>query len=433
MNELELEDIIKILEGFTERPSLELKNKSKKLKLSHEKFDQKWTILKSSLEKMIKEINKLSFENTTYYNDNYFEVLIKLELDNSPRRYRYHDMINQGFSLNDTSNQIRYTISKASDNYMVTLLNKVITETDLTIKELTRLMPSHILQRRISENDNLTFFDFMKLNMPYLNTLKIESSKFKSLNDFNNFCNSFLFQISYNLNMPILEVKTIDEVFSPRKLAYSRIRGSKIEDIEVPKRKYSADLLYHYQMALSSESPFLKYISFYHILEHFFEKIYHDDLVESLQDKITRPDFSHKKEKDINELIKLISKKLKVKNDTYDINEQEALELTIKQHVDINNILNILNSIDSNLIDYYKNTEVSFSKGKRVDLSFSNHDKIFENLARRIYQTRNSIVHSKESDKSKYIPFRDDKELDKEVILMRYIAEEVLIATSEEL
>lgn len=432
MNKLLLEDIIKILEGFTQRPSLSLKHKSKKIKLSADRFDKSWTILKLDLEKMIKDINKMSIDNTVYYDDTYFEVLIKSELD-SPRRYRYHDMVSNGFKLDDTSNNIRYTISKASDNYMITLLNKVINETELTIKELTRLMPNSIIQRKMNEADKLTFFDFMKFHMPYLNTLKIKSSQFTSLADFHEFCNSFLFQISYNINIPILEVKSIDDIFSPRKLTYSRIRGNELTDIEVPKRKYSADLLYHYQMALSSESPFLKYISFYHILEHFFEKIYHDDLVESLQSKITRPDFSHKREKDINELIKLISKKLKFKNDTYDINEQEALELTIKQYVDINNITTILNSIDNTLIDYYKDNEVSFSKGKRVDLAIPNHDKIFENLGRRIYQTRNSIVHSKDSDRSKYIPFRDDNELDKEVILMRYIAEEVLIGTSEEL
>lgn len=60
-------------------------------------------------------------------------------------------------------------------------------------------------------------------------------------------------------------------------------------------------------------------------------------------------------------------------------------------------------------------------------------DEVYENMAKRVYYTRNSIVHSKETDKNKYTPFRDDRALFLEIYLIRFLAEAVIIETSKEL
>ena len=43
----------------------------------------------------------------------------------------------------------------------------------------------------------------------------------------------------------------------------------------------------------------------------------------------------------------------------------------------------------------------------------------------------NAIVHSKEGEKSKYEPFKHDKQLAKELPLIRAVAEEIIINSAE--
>jgi hypothetical protein len=73
---------------------------------------------------------------------------------------------------------------------------------------------------------------------------------------------------------------------------------------------------------------------------------------------------------------------------------------------------------------------VEFSGGNEVDIQDADEEGVFKLLTRRIYSTRNALVHSKDSDKSKYTPFKDDRILVKEVPLMRFIAEMVVLKES---
>ena len=84
------------------------------------------------------------------------------------------------------------------------------------------------------------------------------------------------------------------------------------------------------------------------------------------------------------------------------------------------------------------NNEVSFSKANKVNFDGDKEDVIYKNLKERIYKTRNAIVHSKASventvSNNYYKPFKDDVELEKEIPLMRAIAEQIIINTAEEI
>ena len=87
-------------------------------------------------------------------------------------------------------------------------------------------------------------------------------------------------------------------------------------------------------------------------------------------------------------------------------------------------------STNSEKIQYYKQNKVEFSGGIEFDLDDADHEKILKSLTKRIYATRNSLVHSKDGDKSRYTPFRDDRVLVKEVPLMRFISEMVILMES---
>jgi hypothetical protein len=210
-----------------------------------------------------------------------------------------------------------------------------------------------------------------------------------------------------------------------------RVRRSKLEDLTPPSRFYSPDLVHYYQEGVASDSPPLQYLSYYHVAEHFFESVYNDDLIERVKQIITQPDFSYKRKKDVNGLIKKIGKWVSVRDETMTFNEQEALALTLQNFVDLNALIQKIREYDEALIEYYKSNNVVFSSGESVDLEDNNQQAVWLLLAKRIYKTRNAIVHSKENEKGKYIPFEHEKILVKEVPLVRFIAELIIIGSSE--
>jgi hypothetical protein len=182
-------------------------------------------------------------------------------------------------------------------------------------------------------------------------------------------------------------------------------------------------------MGVATDSPSHEYLSYYHVAEHFFEEVFNDDLVNEVRNKITLPDFSYRRKKDIQDLIRNINRRLKLRDELVQFNEQEALKLTLQKYLTLDVLIDKLNVYDNTLLDFYKMNSVPFSDGVPVDLAQKNL-KTFEDLAKRIYKTRNSIVHSKQGEKSKYVPFEHDKLLVREIPLLRFISEEIIIETS---
>jgi hypothetical protein len=88
-----------------------------------------------------------------------------------------------------------------------------------------------------------------------------------------------------------------------------------------------------------------------------------------------------------------------------------------------------LNEYNPDLLNYYKDNAVTFSKGEPFNFNES-PDTIYKKLASRVYKTRNSIVHSKKSDKQFYNHLKDERALNKEIPLVRFIAEQIISRSS---
>ena len=114
-----------------------------------------------------------------------------------------------------------------------------------------------------------------------------------------------------------------------------------------------------------------------------------------------------------------------------DFDERNALRLTLKRFLDIDELKQNIVAYDSTLVEYYETQDVKFSDGKRIPFSSADDDLIIKSLSDRVYDTRNSIVHSKESNKPKYVPFQHDRMLVKEVPLIRFSAEQIILGSSE--
>lgn len=414
-------DIIEFKEILREILRTEIEEDEEKLTINVE--DKQFILKKEYFSGLIDRLDSRNTDDETLiYDDHYYEVLTRGENYYSPRL-----MPNETIKKEDISNGITYEYNACSDEYIIFIINK-IHEAGL-ISELKRMRrPSYIMAvRRSFEDTNNQLIDLIRVLFPRFETVRVFSSLLKSKIGFERLCNSFLFQMGYNLNYSVVEIRFLDEFLRTNRLL--RLRRASLEEMEAPKREYTPDLIYHYQMALSAESLMLQFLSYYHIMEHFFEKIYNEEIVKIIGREITSPQFSAKRDKDINKLIKLISKKVKDKGESYSFNEQEALLLTLSKYINIDELRAKLDEYDSKLVSYYKDNAVQFSKGEIVDLN-RHEEQTFSKLAARIYKTRNSIVHSKDGEKSKFIPFTDDKFLINEIPLMRFIAEEIIIKNS---
>lgn len=217
---------------------------------------------------------------------------------------------------------------------------------------------------------------------------------------------------------------------------YRRILSSRM--INVRTLRNDAGEIEQYNLSLTSEDPFIKFIGYYHILEYFFDAVYTDELINSVKDIILHPGFSTKKPKEINKIIDTVRKKTRANQDAFQGTELEALELTIKRFVSLEQLHEDLANYRPDLIAYYKSHEISFSNGDAIDLDNYTSDKLPKKIAARIYKTRNALVHHKSNtarlkERGIYHPFKDEAELSNEIPLMRFVAEAIIIKTATEI
>lgn len=338
------------------------------------------------------------------------------------------------FSVEDIENRINYKIDFSSFKFILVQLDRLMDYEDYE-KILSLQLPRMFLRRRFEEieGDEIGIYDFLKNSFFRNQTIQIKSEKERSINEFNELISSYVFQISYNYNTVLVPQKNIQDLFKRRGiLIRQRNRFSEIEkEFDPPRRKYISELISYYQMAMASESPYLEFISYYHVIEYFFDTVFNDELVNKIREKITMPTFSYKRKKDLLDLVKLVLKLSSIGNDGMVHNELNALTLTLKKYIDITDLRKEIENQDKNYINYLKTEKVLFSNGNTVNLNNNDFNCVYKELANRIYITRNALIHSKELENSKYQPFHDDKVLLKEMLLLRLIAEQLIIRTSQ--
>lgn len=382
-----------------------------------EYYDKFFIISKNKISNLYDKYNQLNIdEELSIYNDNYYECLVE---EHNPILMR-EDLV-----INDNSNRIVYNFGGLSDEYVIFLFESVFTNS-IDYRRKLRSVNSSMSRRYAEEIDDL--FDLLKTHLRRFITLKISTDSSFSINEYKTRADAVMFNISFNTGIAITQVKYIDEYFGRPRQGNTR---STFENIEAPKRKYISDLVYHYQMGLGTYHPTLKFISFYHVIEHFFQKVFYEELVNTVRSELTSPRFSVKRDGDINKLIKSIKNRIRLDNESNTAkNENEALLLTLVRYVDLEKLTTALNEMDSNLLDYYTNHNVEFSNGPKINF-YQDDDKVYKEIARRIYKTRNAVIHSKSDDSERYIPFKHEGQLLKEIPLLQTIAEEIIISTSK--
>lgn len=380
-----------------------------------------WAVLDVEISVSDAEL-ETAFQNAKYfsrtqeseiYSDTSYEVLLKAVNRRSPSRFV------QGIQKTDSVNNFRYDLSVPTKEFFIHHVSG--------LAEIEQIASFYRVPVFLLENIEETGHRWPhELSRTF--SLKIESDKKQSLKTFRDLSSAFLFEFGYNTGTSFISHRHLPVYSNSKAAAFSRRR--KPEEIEPPRRIYNEELVHYYLMAISSASPSLEYLSYYQVAEFFFAGIFEAKLIEEVKMLITGPGFSFHRKTDLRELVNKVARSVKLREEELTFDERIALELTLSKYVSVDDLRARLQEFDVNLIEYYAKNKVPFSSGERIDFSDSD-EKVLNTLSKRVYATRNSIVHSKDGNKARYTPFKDDEALAREIPLVRFMAETIIVSSSQ--
>jgi hypothetical protein len=197
------------------------------------------------------------------------------------------------------------------------------------------------------------------------------------------------------------------------------------QKVQFPLRTYNSELVSYYNLALSTDSLVLGYLALYKILEYFYTSVSESALHQKVREHLVAPDFTHTKTKKLRDLIKAI------KRFEAHLDELSQLKLVLAAHFDKADLRTWIESYEAKNGSYFTKETIVMGNGTVIDL---NENAIIPNISSRIYGIRNALVHNKEGEVSRFIPYTGQEEiLQKEVQILLYLAEQLIIKTGKDI
>jgi len=260
-------------------------------------------------------------------------------------------------------------------------------------------------------------------------TIKIHNIKahsiYEAIKESNPVVDACLFELAY-LKEISLQIAEEWEKNSPRRHPFRFSDEYKSHNLPLRSIKYNSDVLRFYSRGTSTEDPVNQFLSFYHVLEYFFISVSDEQLYSILSRRINDPIFSTTP----NHLDRLIHDTLSYEQET---DETKMLKLVLEKFVDKEEIIRFIKEIEEyeNEKFYTKQRKIF---GKEIEVKpESGH--VIANLATRIKTIRNALVHSSDKfeRKARYVPTgSSEKMINKEIPLMKYLAEKVIIGSADD-
>ncbi len=233
-----------------------------------------------------------------------------------------------------------------------------------------------------------------------------------------------LFELSYLKNLTL----TLQDEW-PRRRA--RVRpfqfGDRFSENTLPlqKAKFNPDIIRFYQRGMSTNDPFIQFLSFYHVLEYYFIEISDEQLYSKLSRRLNDPRFATTS----NYLDRLIQDTLTHKQET---DETKMLKDVLERFVDQTELFEFIKAYEEYQdVSLYTKQQTLFGDKNKVELRTGH---IYGNLAKRIKIIRNALVHSSDryERKQRYIPTtKSELIISKEIPMMKFLAEKVIIGSAK--
>jgi hypothetical protein len=196
-------------------------------------------------------------------------------------------------------------------------------------------------------------------------------------------------------------------------------------DLPLPRARYNPDLVRFYLRGCSASDPVVQFLSFYQVLEYFFLTSADEKLYERLSTRLHDPHFSATPK----HLDRLIQDTLEHKRET---DETEMLKLVLQRYTSEADVIQFISSYEAHLKDtLYTKKRSIFGEDNQVSLTLGH---VFGGLSRRVKLVRNALIHSSDRHerKDRYVPTRANETIiEREVPLVEFLAEKVVIATAQ--
>jgi hypothetical protein len=348
-------------------------------------------------------------QETTFAFPGHFEQVIEFQ-GKGPATWRFFREAEAFIIKHDTSG-FQLEISPISSVFILSLA-----DSDAIHKDLRR---SIILRRPVNrDKETLSLRDVfyrifsVKVNPPTGHQFFNNTKQLRAIAE------SGLYHVAFGYGMGITSVTSWD-----RQLYYLETRRR--ESVQFPLRTYNQELVAYYQLALGADSLILSYLAFYKILEYFFTSASENLLHEKMKDILIAPDFAHTKTGKLRDLAKTI-RRFDQKMD-----ERKMLNTVLDQYIDRDTIRTWISEFESNNGNHFTDEKEIFGETIKIDLS---ENQLFPTIGARIYHVRNALVHNKEGEISRFIPFSgQEKILYHETPLLQRIIEELIQKTGKDI
>ena len=375
------------------------------------------------VKKIYKELLEKEIKSMEIVKDTYYEIPIIAE--NDEKFLKKSILYNNFDKIIDETNKIEYEITPMSLENCINMLRIALkdtkTETEVKWEFNKAINFSEVPFDRYDIKNEKSIQDiFYKIFK--LKTLKITSEKVYDQEKFKNLATSFLFEIMVKNDVGI----SIQNNLYKALYLHDEWEDNKIKNFgKAPLSFYNKNVINYYKRALAANNAYIKYISYYQVLEYYFDEIFKENIYNDLRSILMNGGFSAEKDKELDKLVKLIKKK--IKENGYG-NEQESLLFLLKKYIKLEELKDKLNEITPN---WYSNNKVEFSGAPKI--SWNDEKGWLNSIVNRIYKTRNSLVHSKSGSEERYKPYKDDEELKLEIPLIKALAELVIIYSGKPL
>lgn len=201
------------------------------------------------------------------YTDDSYEVAVDLD-----RFAMYHQ--DNPITSADNINKVSYLLGYPTAEYSLYLL-MLFKDSMQQSQEHNYSIFSMRLRRPFESLYNVTnnTLENVLTKMIGVFSLKIQNSgDHKTINQFKEMKTSFVFEFIYRARVSLVEFPDIYDMFFIKRVIHSRLDEMPIDT--PPLRKYNADVVDYYKQALASNDPYIKYISFYHVMEYFYDEVF---------------------------------------------------------------------------------------------------------------------------------------------------------------
>jgi hypothetical protein len=264
---------------------------------------------------------------------------------------------------------------------------------------------------------------------PELRTIKVHNLHYsnveQALEKSSKIIEDCLFELAYLKNARFWMV---EEWPHKRLASNSRFKfGERFAGWKLPmKATFNSEIIRFYQLGMTSTLPELKFLAYYQVLEYFFASVTMQKLTEAIASQIKDPKFKMSND----QLVHVVQT---INNFSNENNETRMLKNVLSKFIDETELISFIQLYE----DHLKLKERPYSKkhdvfGTSVEIPLETGHCI-SNVAIHIKETRNALVHSTDRREGsvRHVPFTSTtKQIERDIPLIKYLAEKVIVASS---